>query len=173
VGKRLPSHSGFPYLVQPSTQAYAFDMKYAAKLFALEDNAMVMRGLKHMAGTIRNIQWMCGARDLPEALDYLQTHQPDIAILDLELPGGSGIQAVYQLHQQAPHCRIAVFSGKMNGEVSALCKLAGATKCFHKLTDVDRLNATLRCWAQEFQATQEHPSPTPSARATATPYHNE
>lgn len=134
---------------------------------------MVMRGLQHMASAIRNIEWMHGARDLPEALDYLQHHQPDIAILDLELPGGSGMQAIYQLQQHAPQCRIAVFSGKMNNEVSALCKLAGATACFHKLADVDQLNAALRLWAQEFQATEEPLSPTLSARATATPHHNE
>lgn len=154
-------------------QAYVVSMMRAAKLFALEDNAMVMRGLQHMASAIRSIEWMYGARDLPEALDYLQNHHPDIAILDLELPGGSGMQAIYHLHQHSPQCRIAVFSGKMNGEISALCQLAGATDCFHKLADVDRLNATLRHWAQELQATNTEETSTPSAHAPATSHHTE
>jgi DNA-binding NarL/FixJ family response regulator len=148
-------------------------MMQAAKLFALEDNAMVLRGLRHMVSAIDNIEWMNGTRDLPEALGYLEHHQPDIAVLDLELPSGSGIQIIYHLHRQAPECRIAVFSGKMNGEIRALCELAGATACFHKLTDVDHLNATLRRWSLEFQSSDEQVTTTASARETPTPGHNE
>jgi DNA-binding NarL/FixJ family response regulator len=36
---------------------------------------------------------------------------PDVVVLDLELPGGSGIAAVEALHEQAPQTRVLMLSG--------------------------------------------------------------
>jgi two-component system response regulator DesR len=37
--------------------------------------------------------------------------QPDVAVLDIDLPGIDGLAAAAQLHQRAPHCRILVLTG--------------------------------------------------------------
>src|SRR3990172_10552661 len=48
------------------------------------------------------------AGDAEEALTYLQTHAPDIVVLDLFLPGVDGYQALDQIRATAlePNCRV-------------------------------------------------------------------
>lgn len=122
-----------------------------AQVFALEDTELLLRGICLLVESVDGLHWMHGSRDLPEALDYLHNYRPDIAVLDLELPGGSGIEALKLLRREHPNCRTIIFSGSVNAEVKERCLSAGASECFHKLTDIDKLLTTLRCWSAEFQ----------------------
>jgi two-component system response regulator DesR len=48
-----------------------------------------------------------GDRIVPVALEL----RPDVAVLDIDLPGLDGLSAASQLHEQLPQCRILVLTG--------------------------------------------------------------
>jgi two-component system response regulator DesR len=48
-----------------------------------------------------------GERIVPAVLQ----HTPDVAVLDIDLPGMDGLTAAAELHQKAPACRILVLTG--------------------------------------------------------------
>jgi two-component system response regulator DesR len=48
-----------------------------------------------------------GDRIVPAALE----HRPDVAVLDIDLPGVDGLTAAAELHGQLPDCRILVLTG--------------------------------------------------------------
>lgn len=51
------------------------------------------------------------AGDMEQALIQAQAHAPDSALVDLRLPGESGLYVVEQLRRQWPRCHIVVLTG--------------------------------------------------------------
>ena len=47
-----------------------------------------------------------GDEVLPAALEA----QPDVALLDIEMPGGGGLSAARTLHERLPSCRIVMLT---------------------------------------------------------------
>ncbi|WP_336210723.1 response regulator transcription factor [Nonomuraea sp. LPB2021202275-12-8] len=48
-----------------------------------------------------------GAEVLPAVL----RHQPDVAVLDIDLPGTDGLTAAAEIHRQLPQCRTLILTG--------------------------------------------------------------
>jgi DNA-binding NarL/FixJ family response regulator len=60
--------------------------------------------------------------------------RPDIVVLDLSMPGMSGLDAIPHLRAAAPACRIVVYSASDRPEVARAVLDAGADAYFAKTT---------------------------------------
>ncbi|MGW0801416.1 response regulator transcription factor [Nonomuraea sp. NPDC002799] len=47
----------------------------------------------------------------PEILPAALHHQPDVAVLDIDLPGTDGLTAAAELHRRLPQCRVLILTG--------------------------------------------------------------
>jgi DNA-binding NarL/FixJ family response regulator len=114
----------------------------------VDDNELVRRRLAYVVASIPGLQLVAEAADIPEALAALRAHELSVAILDLDLPGGSGLDILRHIRQSHPSCRVIMFSGMMTDWEAAACRHAGAEHCFNKVLEFDRLHTTLREWGQ-------------------------
>ncbi|HEX5289469.1 MAG TPA: response regulator transcription factor [Streptosporangiaceae bacterium] len=64
-----------------------------------EDQAMVRQALVALLGLEPDIEVVAQAATGDEALAMAGKHQPDVAVLDIEMPGPSGIEVARQLRQ--------------------------------------------------------------------------
>jgi two-component system, NarL family, response regulator DesR len=64
-----------------------------------EDQAMVRQALVALLGLEPDIEVVAQAATGDEAVAMVRKHQPDVAVLDIEMPGGTGIEVARQLHQ--------------------------------------------------------------------------
>jgi two-component system response regulator DesR len=64
-----------------------------------EDQAMVRQALVALLELEADIEVVAQAATGDEALAMARKHQPDVAVLDIEMPGRSGIEVARQLHQ--------------------------------------------------------------------------
>jgi DNA-binding NarL/FixJ family response regulator len=81
-------------------------------------------------------------RGLIEAVDELE---PDVIILDVNLPGGNALESCRQLARDYPDVKVIVFTAADNPDMEARSLEAGATAFVHKLaTDGDLLSAIRR-----------------------------
>jgi two-component system invasion response regulator UvrY len=80
------------------------------EVLIVEDHEYLALGLElifngsgdfHVAGT---------ARDLPAAVGLVQRTRFDLVILDINLPGGSGLDLIPTLRQAQPAARVIIFS---------------------------------------------------------------
>jgi CheY-like chemotaxis protein len=76
-------------------------------------------------------------------LEAVQRLQPDLVVLDVNLPNVQGLEACRQLRQMNPAIKVVVFSAMSEPEVSEALIAAGASAFVSKLASVDLL-ATIR-----------------------------
>jgi DNA-binding NarL/FixJ family response regulator len=71
---------------------------------------------------------------------------PDIAILDIQLPDGSGIDVLKTIKRERPSTRVLMFSNHVTCQRQ--CQTEGADWFFDKASDFEALAATVRALAQ-------------------------
>jgi two-component system response regulator DesR len=69
------------------------------RIMIAEDQAMVRQALVALLELEPDIEVVAQAATGDEALAMVRRHQPDVAVLDIEMPGGSGIDVARQLRQ--------------------------------------------------------------------------
>jgi DNA-binding NarL/FixJ family response regulator len=82
--------------------------------------------------------------DAESALNDLPRFDPDIVLLDINLPGMDGVECVRRLKTQLPQMHIIIFTAceDQNRLLEAL--IAGASGCLLKYTTPERLVAAIR-----------------------------
>ena len=55
-----------------------------------DDHAVVRSGLRMLLEAQEELQVVAEAGDVPTAMQVIRAHRPTVAVLDLNMPGGSG-----------------------------------------------------------------------------------
>jgi two-component system response regulator DesR len=80
------------------------------KILLAEDVAMVRGALVALIELEPDLKVVAAVRSGDEIVGAAQEHQPDIAIIDIDLPGLDGLSAAAQLHEKLPSCRTLILT---------------------------------------------------------------
>ena len=72
------------------------------KLFIVDDHYMVIEGIRSMFQTEKNIEWMGHATNASSCLAFLKQQQPDVILMDINMPDKSGIDLCKEVKQLYP-----------------------------------------------------------------------
>lgn len=72
------------------------------KCLIVDDNKMARMALKQLVGQVPNLELVAECNDATEALEYLNTTQIDLLLLDIEMPDMSGLELTHNLGKQRP-----------------------------------------------------------------------
>ncbi len=75
-------------------------------VFIVDDHFMVIEGIKSLLQNEQDIEWMGHATKANSCLAYLQLHQPDVVLMDINLPDQSGTDLCKQVKQLYPAIHI-------------------------------------------------------------------
>ena len=91
----------------------------------IADDDPMMRSLlsTQLAG---DFEVVAVAGDATEAIELAAEHRPDAALVDVEMPGGGGLEAVRQICERSPETCIVVLSGDESRDVVLDLLEAGA-----------------------------------------------
>ena len=84
------------------------------KVLIADDHAMIRTGLKQLCASLWDGVTLLEAGDGAMALDLQKRERPQVTILDLNMPGVSGLELLRQVLAADGHARVLVFS--MHGE---------------------------------------------------------
>lgn len=80
------------------------------KVFIVDDHFMVIEGVFSMMRNEKSIEWMGHATNADSCLFFLKNHQPDVILMDISMPGKSGIELCREVTEKYPAIRIIALS---------------------------------------------------------------
>jgi DNA-binding NarL/FixJ family response regulator len=73
-----------------------------------DDHPLFRKGIRALIETMPDVTLVGEAQSGQEAVEMALAHQPDIVLMDLHMPGGSGLSATRELNKRSPNIRILV-----------------------------------------------------------------
>lgn len=80
------------------------------RVLIAEDQGMVRGALKALLAMEGDIEIVAETDRADEVLPLASRTKPDVALLDIEMPGGDGITAAGQLRSELPSCRTLILT---------------------------------------------------------------
>jgi len=80
------------------------------RVLIVDDHAVVREGIRHVLSTDEGLEVVGEASDGGEALVLVDRFQPDVVVLDLSMPGISGLEVVAHLRTDVPDTKVLVLS---------------------------------------------------------------
>lgn len=80
------------------------------RVLLAEDPGMTRGALALLLGMEADIQVVAQVGAGDTVVDAALVHRPDVALLDVELPGTSGLDAAAELRDQVPDCRVLILA---------------------------------------------------------------
>ncbi|HEX4166104.1 MAG TPA: response regulator transcription factor [Bryobacteraceae bacterium] len=80
------------------------------RVLAADDHEIVRDGIASLIGTQSDMQLVAQASDGREAVEQFRKHQPDVTLMDLQMPDMNGIDAINAIRREFPDARIVVLT---------------------------------------------------------------
>lgn len=85
-------------------------MSQAIRILVVEDHNVVRQGLIALIRTVPDMTVVGEAADAANAVELFRQQRPDVTIMDLRLPGMSGVEAITEIRREFPSARIIVLT---------------------------------------------------------------
>jgi DNA-binding NarL/FixJ family response regulator len=114
------------------------------RILIADDHSIVRDGLKRILAATTDLQAAGEAASGDEALALVKANDYDVVMLDMSMPGLSGIDLIKRLKLEKPKLRILVLSMHGESQYAARALKAGAAGYLGKDSAAEALLATLR-----------------------------
>jgi DNA-binding NarL/FixJ family response regulator len=82
----------------------------AIRVLLADDHVMVRQGIRQFLEEAGDIEVVAEAGDGAEALRLVETHRPDVAVLDIRMPEVTGVEATRRIKERFPQVRVLVLT---------------------------------------------------------------
>lgn len=114
------------------------------KVFIADDHSIVREGLKQILTDTPDMSLMGEASTGPEALSKIRKNRYDVVVLDLSLPGISGLDVLKQIKSEKPDTQVLILSIYPEEQYAVRVLKAGAAGYMSKETAPDELVEAIR-----------------------------
>jgi DNA-binding NarL/FixJ family response regulator len=118
------------------------------RVMLVDDHTLVREGIRHILSATPGIEVVAEAGDASEALRRAAEARPDVVVLDLSLPGTSGLELTVQLRELLPAVKVLILSVHDHPEYVLGAVRAGAQGYLRKDTSPAELRAALQAVAR-------------------------
>ena len=80
------------------------------RLVLADDHAVVRSGLRMLLDSEPGFEVVAEASDVDSAKRYVRGHHPNVLVLDLNMPGGSSLEAIPVIREESPDTQIVVLT---------------------------------------------------------------
>jgi DNA-binding NarL/FixJ family response regulator len=114
------------------------------RLVIADDHAIVREGLKRIVGEVADLQVVGEAADGGQVMQRVRELDFDVLVLDLSMPGRSGMELIRQVKAEKPKLRILVLSMHEESQYAVRAIKSGASGYLTKESAPAQLELALR-----------------------------
>jgi DNA-binding NarL/FixJ family response regulator len=109
-----------------------------------DDHALIREGLRKLLAPERDLHIAAEATNAAEALELLSRMKVDLVLLDINMPGRSGIELLYDLRKRFPKVKLLMLSMHPEETVAVRAMKAGASGYISKDAPPEELLNAIR-----------------------------
>ena len=113
-----------------------------------DDHAVVRKGLRMLVEAEPGLHVVAEAGTVPDALRMARAHRPDVIVLDLNMPGGSSLEMIPTMREEAPMTAIVVLTMQNDPSFARQALQSGALGFVLKEAADDELLGAIRLAAE-------------------------
>jgi PAS domain S-box-containing protein len=137
--------SASPALVkEPVRQPIAPQPGATIRVLVVDDHPVVRRAFVRMVGSEPDIQVVGEAATGEQAIELTRQLLPDVVLLDVSMPGMSGVEATRRIHAEFPGVRLIGLSMYDEAEKAKAIRDAGAVAYLNKTCPFETLITAIR-----------------------------
>ncbi|WP_327289855.1 response regulator transcription factor [Streptomyces sp. NBC_01198] len=114
------------------------------RVFLLDDHELVRRGVNDLLSVDPSIEIVGEAASATEAMDRVPDAHPDVAVLDVRLPDGSGVEACREIRSRDESVKCLMLTSFADDEALFDAVMAGAAGYVPKVIRGDDLISAVR-----------------------------
>lgn len=114
------------------------------KVFIADDSEHIRKSLIAMLSKIKEINIVGQAASTGEAISLIPKADPDVVLLDIRIPGGSGMDVLKEIKSYKPGLIFIMITNYPYPQYREKCKLLGADYFLDKSTEFDKIPVVLK-----------------------------
>jgi DNA-binding NarL/FixJ family response regulator len=119
------------------------------RVLVAEDAPVVRAALAALISAVPDLELVGMAEDAVEAIELARVTHPDVAIIDVKMPGGGGSRATREILWHSPETRVLALSARAERDCVLEMRAAGAARYMLKGTPADEILRTIKDCAEE------------------------
>jgi DNA-binding NarL/FixJ family response regulator len=96
------------------------------RILLVDDHEVVRIGLRALIERHPNFEVVAEAGTAREAIERVEAYSPDVVVMDIRLPGGSGIEACEEISEKHPNSKVIMLTSYAEDEMLISAIRAGA-----------------------------------------------
>jgi DNA-binding NarL/FixJ family response regulator len=113
------------------------------RVLLADDSDLILTRLQQMVGHNHLAEIAGVFRDGRMALEGLRTLKPDLAILDIKMPGLSGLEVLHEIRKENPVIKVIMLTFYSSENYRNLALRYGADYFFSKVDDFEKISPLL------------------------------
>jgi DNA-binding NarL/FixJ family response regulator len=109
------------------------------KVFIVDDSKIVCEGLQQMLTNIADVEIVGQAHNAQDAIASISESKPDVVMLDIRLPGLSGIDVLKDIRAKKLPIRVIMLTNYPYPQYRKKCEELGADYFFDKVTEIEEI----------------------------------
>lgn len=114
------------------------------RVFIADDSEIVVERLADLLKEVPGLRLVGRANDVPGAIYSIVRANPDAVILDLQMPGGTGLEVLRAIRQSHPAVWVLICTNYPYRQYREECIAAGANYFLDKSADFEKIPEILR-----------------------------
>jgi two-component system response regulator DevR len=114
------------------------------RVLIVDDHAVVRLGLRSLLTHSNGFRVVGEAGSASDSVTLTGQTRPDVVLMDVRLPDGSGVEACRRIKQEHPETRVVMLTSYSDEEAIVGAVMAGASGYLLKQADAERLTQAIR-----------------------------
>jgi DNA-binding NarL/FixJ family response regulator len=123
------------------------------RVLIVDDSKIVCNRLQQMLINIAGAEVVGQAHNAQDAITAIADSVPDVVILDIRLPGPSGIDVLKDIRDKKLPIRVMILTNYPYPHYREKCKELGADYFFDKVTEIEKISDVIEKLAKDKQVT--------------------